>query len=59
MIYLLITLISIATIIWLGVLIYFPIKYKKKVWQTSYSLWLSVLSLIISILNIGIQLTNN
>jgi hypothetical protein len=53
------TLIIISIIIWLGILIYFPIKYKKKVWQTSYSLWLSILAFIINILNIAIQMTNH
>jgi hypothetical protein len=58
MIYLLMTLMCIVTIIWLSVFIYFPIKYKKKVWQTSYALWLSTLALIMNVLNIVIQLLN-
>jgi hypothetical protein len=59
MIYVLIILVLISIIAWLGVLIYYPIKYKKKVWETNYALLLSILAVIINILNIGIQITNH
>lgn len=57
MIYIFMTMAFISILVWLGILIYYPIKYKSKVWSTTYALKLSIGALVINILNIFIQLS--